>query len=54
MILNEFGGFKSYRPKVGLADRRSELQPNNPPESELNRQEKVPERGLDAFTETHP
>ena len=34
---------QSFRPKVGVTDRKSELQPGRPPESEPNRPEKGPE-----------
>ena len=33
---------QSYRPKVGVTDQKSELQPGRPPESEPNRPEKGP------------
>ena len=42
---------QSYKPKVGVTDQKSELQPGRPPESEPNRPEKGPEWGLGASTE---
>ena len=43
---------QSCRPKVGVTDQKSELQPGRPPESEPNHPEKGPEWGLGASTET--
>ena len=45
---------QSYRPKVGVTDEKSEIQPGRPPESEPNRPEKGPEWGLCASTENPP
>ena len=45
----KWSGFRSksqsYRPKVGVTDQKSELQPGRPPECELNRSQKAPELG---------
>ena len=38
----------SYRPKVGVTDQKSELQPDRPPEFEPDRPEKAPECGSGA------
>ena len=43
--------FNCYRPKVGVTDQKSELQPGRPPEPEPNRPEKAPEWRLGASTE---
>ena len=43
---------QSYRPKVGVTDQKSEIQPGRPPESEPNRPKTGPEWGLGASTET--
>ena len=45
---------QSYRPKVGVTDQKSEIQPGRPPESEPNRPEKGPEWRLGASTENPP
>ena len=37
---------QSSRPKVGVTDQKSEIQPGRPPESEPNRPKKGPEWGL--------
>ena len=42
---------QSYRPKVGVTDQKSEIQPGRPPESEPNRPEKGPKWGLGASTQ---
>ena len=43
---------QGYRPKVGVTDQKSEIQPGRPPESKPNRLEKGPEWGLGASAET--
>ena len=45
---------QSYRPKVGVTDQKSELQPGRTPESEPNRPEKWPEWRSGASTENLP
>ena len=54
MIFGFRPGSQSYRPKVGVTDQKSEIQPDRPPESELNRPEKAPGWGLGASTESPP
>ena len=45
---------QSYRPKVGVTDQKSEIQPGRPPESEPNRPEKGPRMGLRGFYRNPP